>query len=120
MSMMRRADSSLCMQNRSTSASTRRKNPRASRYRGYDRDEIRPFTSIVFTPCRRQARSRFGQISVSIMMKSRGLHEPQRPVHERRQVERQEEHGVHVLQPRPRDLLAGQRRRRQEELAGPG
>ena len=31
MSMMRRADSSLCMQNRSTSASTRRKNPRASR-----------------------------------------------------------------------------------------
>ena len=73
MSMMRRADSSLCMQNRSTSASTRRKNPRASRYRGYDRDEIRPFTSIVFTPCRRQARSRFGQISVSIMMNSRGL-----------------------------------------------
>ena len=38
MSMMRRADSSLCMQNRSTSASTPRKKPRANRYRGYDLD----------------------------------------------------------------------------------
>ena len=71
--MIRRADSSLCMQKRSTSASTPRKNPRASLYRGYDRDEIRPFTRIVLTPCRRHARSRFGQISVSIMMNSRGF-----------------------------------------------
>ena len=73
MSTMRLADSSLCMQNRSTSSSTRRKNARAMRYRGYDRDEIRPFTSIVLTPWRRHARNRFGQISVSIMMKSRGF-----------------------------------------------
>ena len=54
------------------SASTRRKNGRAQRYRGYDLPEILPFTSMVFTPRFRHARSRFGQISVSIMMNSRG------------------------------------------------
>ena len=50
-----------------------RKNGRTSRYRGYDRDEIRPLIITVFTPRFRQRRSRFGQISVSIMMKRRGF-----------------------------------------------
>jgi hypothetical protein len=40
--------------------------------RGYDREEMRPLTSIVRTFARRQARSRLGQISVSIMMNSCG------------------------------------------------
>ena len=71
-STKRRADSSLCTQKRSTSASTRRKNGRTMRYRGYDRDEMRPLIITVFTPRRRHSRSRFGQISVSIMMKRRG------------------------------------------------
>ena len=72
-SIRRRADSSLCMQKRSTSASTRRKKGRISRYRGYERDEMRPLITIVLTPRARQIRSRFGQISVSIITNTRGL-----------------------------------------------
>ena len=34
---------------------------------------MRPLIITVFTPRRRHSRSRFGQISVSIMTKSRGL-----------------------------------------------
>ena len=34
---------------------------------------MRPLMTIVFTPRWRQMRSRLGQISVSIMMKTRGL-----------------------------------------------
>ena len=34
---------------------------------------MRPLITTVFTPRFRQTRSRFGQISVSIMMKTRGL-----------------------------------------------
>ena len=115
MSMIRRADSSLCMQKRSTSASTPRKNPRASLYRGYDRDEIRPFTSIVLTPCRRHARSRFGQISVSIMMNSRGFtRRSVRFTNGGRSNGRKNTASVSG-QPRPRHLLAAQRRRGQKD-----
>jgi hypothetical protein len=72
-SISRRADSSLCMQKPSTCARTRLKNGRARRYRGYERDEIRPLIITVVTPRLRQARRRLGQISVSIMMNMRGF-----------------------------------------------
>jgi hypothetical protein len=68
----RRADSSLCMQKRSTSSSTRRKNGRTIRYRGNERGEMRPLINAVLMPRLRHNRSRFGQISVSIIRNRRG------------------------------------------------
>ena len=71
--------------------------PRASRYRGYDRAEIRPLTSIVFTPC---APAGAQQVRPDLGLhhdEEPRPHQPQRPVDERRQVEREEEHAVHVL-----------------------
>ena len=71
--------------------------------------------TTVFTPRARQIRSRFGQISVSIITNSARLHDVQRAADDERPVEREIEHGVDVLQAAPRHLLAGDRRRRQEE-----
>ena len=114
-STSRRADSSLCMQNRSTSSSTRRKNGRISRYRGYERTEMRPLITTVFTPRFRHIRSRFGQISVSIMMKTRGLHDVERAADDERPVERKIKDRVDVLQAPLCHFLPGHRGRRQKQ-----
>ena len=76
---------------------------------------MRPFTSTVFTPARRHARSRFGQISVSIMMNSFGFTSRSVRFTTKPEVEGKVEHLVHVLEAVPRDLLPRHRRRRQEE-----
>jgi hypothetical protein len=71
--MRRRDVSSPCTQKRSISASTRLMNGRIMRYRGNDRYEIRPLTITVLMRRRLHSRSRFGQISVSIITNRRGL-----------------------------------------------
>ncbi len=80
---------------------------------------MRPLTSAVFTPSRRHARSRLGQISVSIMMNSRGRTSRMRPIDDEAQIEGKVEHLVDKRQVAPGHLLPGHRGRRDEE-AKPG
>ena len=75
---------------------------------------MRPLTSTVLTPACRHARSRFGQISVSIMMNSRGFTSRSVRRTMNGEIERKVEHLVDVRAGCSRDLLPGHRRRRQE------
>ena len=71
--------------------------------------------TTIFTPRFRQTRSRFGQISVSIMMKTRGLTMFERPPDDERPVERKIEHRVHVMQAAARHFLPRHGRGGQEQ-----
>ena len=73
-SISRRADSSLCMQKRSTLASTRRKNGRIQPVARIRARRDAPVDDDRLDAARRgRAGSRFGQISVSIITNSRGF-----------------------------------------------
>ena len=115
-SISRRADSSLCMQKRSTSASTRRKNGRielVSRIgtRGDPPVDQRPCFDAPLATEAQQVRPDLG------------LHhdeeprpdEPERPPDDERPVEWKIEDGIDVLQAAPRHLLPGHRRGGEEE-----
>ena len=114
-SISRRADSSLCMQKRSTSASTRRKNGRiqpvarigARRNPPVDDDGLD--AAVAADP--QQVRPDLGLHH----HEQPRLHDVQRAADDERPVEREIEDGVDVLQAAPRDLLSGDRRGRQEQ-----
>ena len=114
-STSRRADSSLCMQNRSTSASTRRKKglimpvPRVGARRNPPVDHDRLHAALPADP--QQVRPDLGFHHDEDARPD----DVERAANDERPVERKIEHGVHVPQAALRHFLPGHRGRRKEQ-----